>query len=308
MEFISKFFDAVQEENGVLDLLKEYKVIPDNLSNMEEVGKYVENEITEETKKFLKKQNFSQMFLSIDDVSHFYHSILKESLINGYQQNIYVLIDKENFKSRVKLFDKLYEIGILIGGKFKSYFECINCLPDTFNGFITCNIQPSKLKVKCPQCGKDTNYLVPYFIIDELFEQIIHADGLLYFAIEYLLNLYKIEFDKSVNLENGNELDFILKNGKSVSGILEIKMFKNDKSNEVKIKNIKETIGQMKKSKKTLMKADKNYSNVPSFLITNISDTSIVDSAKNDLREDLREFNIDIFTPNAFYGFVKDKL
>lgn len=307
-EFISKLFEAAQEKNGVIDLLKKYKAIPNNLTSIEEVGKFFESEITEETKKFLKKQNFSQIFLSIDDVSHFYHSILKESLINGYQQNIYALIDKENFKSRVKLFDQLYEIGILIGGKFKSYFECINCLPDTFSGFITCNIKPSKLKVKCPQCGKETNYLAPYFIIDDLFEQIIHSDGLLFFAIEHLLNMYKIEHEKSINLENGNEIDFVLKNGKLYSGILEVKMFKNDKSDEVKIKNIKEAIGQMTKSKKALIKVDKNYSNVPSFLVTNISDISIISSAKNDLREDLREFSINIFSPNDFHGFVKDKL
>jgi len=307
-EFITDLVVAIQEEDGVLNILKEYKVVPDNLSDLEELGKYIEQEVTKETKNFLKKQNFSQMFLSIDDVSHFYHSIIKESLIKGYQQNICVLIDKENFKSRVKLFDKLYEIGVLIGGKFKSYFECINCLPDTFNGFITCNIKPSKIKVKCPQCAKETNYLVPYFIVDELFEQITHSDGLLFFAIEYLLNSYKIEYDKSVNLENGNELDIVLMNREFASGILEIKMFKNDKLDDVKIKNLKETIWQMKKSKKILIKADKKYSSVHSFLITNISDNNLVNSAKSDLRKDLKEFNIDIFTPNEFHKFVKDKL
>lgn len=246
------------------------------------------------------------MFLSIDDISHFYNSILKESLINGYKQNVRVLIDKDNFKSRVKLFDRLYEIGVLTGGKFKSYFECINCLPDTFSGFITCNIQPSKIKLKCPQCAKDSNYLVPYFIIDELFEHIIHQDGLLLFAIQYLLDIYKIEYKTNHSLEKLNEIDFVLTHGSKVTGLIEVKMFRNDKSDEVKVKNIKETIGQIKKTKSKLAKKDNNYMGITTFLITNIDSKELNNEAKNDLRDDLREFNINIFTPNDFHEYIRD--
>lgn len=308
LDTIFKVIEQLQTDEGVIAMLKNYKVIPDSISNMDELGKYAESEILIEIKKFLKKQNYSQMFLSVDGLSQFYHSILKESLINGYKQNIRILIDKENFKSRIKLFDKLYEIKILLGGKFKSYFECINCLPDTFNGFITCNILPSKIKVKCPQCNKDTNYLVPYFIIDELFEHIKHQDGLLFFAIEYLLKAYKIEHIKNVNIEGCNELDFVLKNRNIFSGILEIKMFKNNKTDEVKVKNLMETIYQMKKSKSKLASKNKLFSNIPSFLISNISEKEIINTARTSLRDDLREYNFQIFSPNEFREFVIDKL
>ena len=85
-------------------------------------------------------------------------------------------------------------------------------------------------------------------------------------------------------------------------------MFRNDKSDDVKIKNIKGTISQMKKSKTKLIQKNSNYSKVPLFLITNVTDVNVIKSAKEDLRQDLRTFDIDIFTPNEFHEFVKNKL
>ncbi|MEZ4688223.1 MAG: hypothetical protein R3B47_19830 [Bacteroidia bacterium] len=165
LELIFEFLGALEEESTLLKVLKEYHIIPESISDISELQEFFETEFIVEIQKFLKSQNFSNLFLSVDSISHYYNSFLKESLLNGHRQNVNVLIDKDNFKSRIELFDKLYEIGILKGGEFKSYFECINCSPKTFNGFMTCDILPSKLKVKCPNCSKPVNFLVPYFIL-----------------------------------------------------------------------------------------------------------------------------------------------
>lgn len=308
VEFLFDIWEEITQDGGLLKLLKEYKVVPESIENEEHLNKFVRDEIVKDTKEFLRNQSFSQMFISIDDISNFYNSILKESLLNGSQQNSSVLVDKDNFKSRLKLYDSLFEIGILEGGKFKSYIECTYCAPDTYNGYMTCNIPPRMLKFKCPVCEKSANYMVPYFLIDELYEHIIHPDGVLFFAIEYLLNLYKVDYTKNINFEDCNEIDFILKKGNIVTAFLEVKMFRNDRNEDVKIDNIMSSISQIKKNKEKLLSKGKDYLKTPIFLITNIDEKHIINAAKDKLREDLRDYTVDIFTPLEFYEFLLNKL
>jgi len=304
-----QIYSAIKDETGeeLVELLRRVHLLPSGIDNLDELEKYIEYQILRETKAFLKKQNFSHMFLSVDDISQFYNSVLKESLINGYQQNINILIDKDNYRSRLKLFDRLYEIKIIEGGKFKSYFECINCSPGTFSGFIDCDITPSKLKIKCPQCNKVSSYLAPYFITDELFKHITHKDGLIFFAIRYLLDLKRIDYSSSFTYEDCNEIDFVIKENKQPILFLEVKMFRNDKNKSVKTKNIQESINQIKKNRKKLLLVEEENIAIPYFLVTNIEDRTILKKAKSSLKKDLKEFNIEIFTPSTFYDFLEEE-
>lgn len=293
---------------GLIKLLKEYKAIPESIEHTEEaLSKYFEIELRRESGDFLRKQDMSDILLTVDTLSHVYNSVLKDTLINGYKQNLSTLIDKENLKNRLKVFDRLYEIGILIGGKFKSYVECMDCPPDTFNAFITWNIKPSKAKVKCPQCKKHTNSLVPYYIHDDLYSHIKDTDGVLSFALEYIFYKKGISYLKNHNLENANEIDFILGSVNHVRALIEVKMFRNDKDDGVKLSNLKSTISQIKKTRIKLSEIDNQYIEVPHFLVTNISDEQLIKEARAELKNDLKAFHISIFTPMEFHDYINDK-
>jgi hypothetical protein len=293
---------------GLISLLKEYKAIPDSIEHTEEsLSQYFETELLNESRDFLKKQDVSDIFLTVDNISHVYNSVLKETLINGYKQNLSTLIDKENFKDRLKIFDLLYEIGILIGGKFKSYVECMKCPPDTFNAFITWDIKPSKAKIKCPQCEKKTNSLVPYYIHDEIYSHITNTDGLLSFALEYIFYKKGISYLKNHNLEKANEIDFVLGSTSNVRALIEVKMFRNDKDDRVKLSNLGDTISQIKKTRIKLSEIDPKYTEVSHFLVTNISEDYLIKEARTEFKNDLKSFCIRIFTPMEFYDYIQDK-
>jgi hypothetical protein len=307
--FLTKIAPRLGEgTEGLIKLLKEYKAIPESIEHTEEsLSNYFETELIRESGDFLRKQDISDIFLTVDNLSHVYNSVLKETLINGYKQNLSTLIDKENLKSRLKIFDRLYEIGILIGGKFKSYVECMKCPPDKFNAFITWDIKPSKAKIKCPYCDKKTNSLVPYYIHDELYSHITDTDGLLSFALEYIFDKEGIPYLKNCNLENANEIDFVLGSTNRVRALIEVKMFRNDKDDGVKLSNLKKTISQIKKTRIKLSEINAKYIEVPHFLVANISDEQLIKEARAELKNDLKSFHISIFTPMGFYDHINDK-
>ncbi|MEZ4688224.1 MAG: hypothetical protein R3B47_19835 [Bacteroidia bacterium] len=81
-------------------------------------------------------------------------------------------------------------------------------------------------------------------------------------------------------------------------------MFRNDKSEEVIIKNIKEGISQIKKTKKKLVAKNKRYEEAEMILITNISNQEVINKAKKETREDLSRYRIDILSPEVFAAFA----
>lgn len=298
--FIIDIWNDSDNEDELVKLFQKYKLVPSEVNNIELLMKYIWEKVLKETTSFLRKEEVSNLFESIDDISDIYNSMIKEGLIKANKQAIDTFFDFENFEDRLNVFETLYEIGILTGGFFKSYIECTNCLPKTYSGFFNCNIPPNKLKFKCPNCGKEVYYMVPYQINRNLYNHIIDPDGVLAQAISYLLNQHKIKYERNVNLENLNEIDFVIKDDNIITGIIEIKMFRTDKGQDAKVKNLKETVSQVKKTKKKLIEKNSDYSKLECIIVTNITDEEIYEIATEKCALDIDEYNILIMSPESF--------
>lgn len=297
---IIEFFESLTDEADLLEFLKKYRIIPDEVESIQALGRYAEEELMREISKFLKKEEVSDILNSIDDVSDIYNSIMKKSLITANKQVTGRLFDDKNYKERLNVFESLYEIGILSGGYFKSYIECTNCLPKTYSGFFTCDISPSKLKFKCPNCNKETYFMVPYQIDRELYEHITDNDGLLANAISFLLDKHNIKYKRNYNLESKNEVDFVIMNGNNINGLIEVKMFRNDKSSDVQQTDILATISQVKKTKKKLVDIDPRYRNVEHIIISNITDEEIYQKVREKAEKDISDHKIFLMSPDDF--------
>lgn len=298
--FFIEFLESFSEEDDIIELLRKYKIIPQEISNLQSLGRYLEEELLREVAKFFRTEEVSDILESIDDISDVYNSILKESLIKANKQVTDKLFDHEDFTNRLEVFESLYEIGVLSGGYFKSYLECTYCLPKTFSGFFNCDLPPSKLKFKCPSCGKEVYYMVPYQIDRGLYEHIIDKDGVLANAISYLLDQHKIRYDRNVNLEEANEVDFVTKEMGRITGLIEVKMFRNDKSTDVKVKNLLEAISQVKKTKEKLVKKNKIYDKIQYIVVSNLVDEEVYEIAREKGERDLEKYNILILRPKEF--------
>lgn len=296
---------ALQEEGNAIDILSKYELIPDGIESFSEVIERVEAEFVEEAKRYLKGENIDSLLSSVDDLSEFYNSIIKEALLDSNTYLLKVLEEIEDHESRLGIFDNLYEMGVLIGGKYKALVECTRCLNGTYSGLFRCDLEPSKLKFKCPNCGKSSYYLVPYQINIALYQNIIHQDGLLYFAVQYLLDRYEIKYHSSTTIGGSNEIDFLLIEGDGSRGFMEIKMFKNNRNNEVKVKNLLDTVSQVKKNRIKLRAENSAFDSLPYFIVSNYLDEEIYEKAREECKGDLKEYNIYLYSADKLLENIK---
>lgn len=294
---------SLRSEKATLKFLNRFSIVPKGIKTLDELKKHYELEITTDIKKFLSNENLIELVLTIDLVSAYHNQRLKESLISATKHSTDVLYNSENFKSRVALFDKLYDINVITGKDFKSYYECVNCPPDTFNGIITTNIKPSKLAIKCPNCSKETYYIVPYRINEVIYRQIIHDDGLLIFAIKNLLEEKKIKFEVDKRFLQDVQIDVLLLNNDNlISEALEVKMFKTDRPKDTQIGNLRQCVGQIKKIKEKMQNAGQgDWNSLPYAVVTNITDEEVIKLATEELKQDLKDYNIHLLTPRQLF-------
>jgi DNA-directed RNA polymerase subunit RPC12/RpoP len=261
----------------------------------------IEQEFNAQSKDFMTKHNLSELAISIDLISLFYNNKIKNNLVSATKHYTDILYDTENYSSRIDLFDNLYEIGVLKGGKLKGYYECVRCSPNTFNGVITSDLKPSKLKMKCPGCGKEILYIVPYELDENIYNHIIDNDGILFFAIQYLFEKHQVKHLSNHKILGDIEFDFCLLNEDNlIQEIIEVKMFKTGRPTDTQIGNIRSSVGQIKKSIDKIVKIESGYQYVTKSLVTNINDDNINKLAIQELKSDLDKYNINIYTIDDF--------
>ena len=305
-KIVMKLISSISDEKDIFKLLSNYHLIPAEIENIEQFGVYLETELKNQTKEFLKKQNLSDLAVSIDFLSTYYNCKIKNNLISATKHFTDVLFDNENYQDRLLFFDGLYEIGVINGGKLKSYYECVNCPPNTLNGVLTTNIKPSKLKLKCPSCNNEMLYIVPYELEKEIYENIVHKDGLLFFAIKQVLEDNNYKFNTNQTFLKDIELDFcLLNNTDQICEIIEVKMFKTDRPEDTQVGNIREAVSQLKKAIDKLAEIDTGYKIIQHSLVTNIKNENIYKQAKIELDKDLKEYNIKLYTMSDYYTKLK---
>lgn len=301
-----KLVGSLDSEKDLFKLLSDYHLIPKEIENKEQFGKYVESEFNSHLKDFLKKENLSELAISIDLISTYYNHKIKNNLVSATKHYTDILYDSENYQNRLEFFDNLYEINAIKGGKLKSYYECVNCSPNTFNGVLTLDIKPSSLKLKCPSCSKELYYIVPYELNKVIYENIVHKDGLLFFAIQYLLEQYNYKFVHNHTQPPDIELDFCLLNDQQlIYEIVEVKMFKTDRPEDTQLGNIRDAVLQTKKAIDKLVSINPNYKTISKSIVTNIKSNTVYKLAKKELEKDLEEYNIFLYTVSDFYIRIK---
>lgn len=306
LKLLLKLISSLESEEDLFKLLSDYHLTPKEITTKEQFFKYAETEFTTHLKDFAKKENLSELAISIDFISTYYNHKLKNNLVTATKHYTDILYNEDNYKNRLDFFDNIYEIGVIKGGVLKSYYECVNCPPNSYNGILTMNIKPSNLAMKCPACKKELYYIVPYELDKTIYNHIVHNDGLLFFAIENLLEQHNYKFVKNHTLPPDIELDFSLLNENDlVSEIVEVKMFKTDRPSDTQVGNLRDAVSKIKNAIDKLVKIDPNYKVIPKSLVTNLTDNIVLKTAKSELEKDLKEYKIDIYTIDDFYNKIK---
>jgi hypothetical protein len=278
VKFLSELTMALISEKRAIRFLHKYELIPKHITTFEQLTGNIEKTFESEMSKFLKSEHFVDLLTSVDEIVNHYDNYNFNSLIDSHEFYSDVLYDKENFKDRMHLFDSLYESKSLLGGIFKTYYECTNCDTGVFSGNVTLNVTPSKVKLKCPNCNKEVYYLAPYKINDELFSDITSKDGLLASAVCNLLSASKIKWRASVLVDKDIEIDvqILNKEQNGVNDIIELKMFKQDRPVDVLIANLSEGLKAFLTAQNKLIALNPDYRNLRYHYLTNITNENVL--------------------------------
>src|SRR5690606_35255267 len=137
--------------------------------------------------KSIQSANALDLIAVVSTIVKYYNYKLKHNL---YQANLDFGVDlipktKKLATERLGILDTLYNSKVLEGGKYDGHYECVEC--KKYKSVSNSELKPSKNKMKCPNCDKEMLYIIPYRIYEEVYKDIVHSDGILTFAIEYLL-------------------------------------------------------------------------------------------------------------------------
>ncbi len=306
IKFIFSIIEALQSEQELLKFSRKYHLTPKEIKSIGEFEQYFLDEIKIEARKYFQKESISEMIFSFDGISKIYDSRLKDLIIESDKHYINVLYENEEYKDRRELFEELYELKIIKPGQGKSFYECINCPPNTFTGLINTNISPSKLNLKCPACNDETFFAVPYELCKEIYSHVKHKDGILFHALHYLINNLSIPHKLNLTLLKDVEIDICLLNkNEIITEIIEVKMFKSDRPKDTLIGNLKQVFHQIKKMRSKLITSDKTFDKKKYSIITNIECNDIISEACGQLSSEMKEFNVKIYSPHNYKKYLE---
>jgi hypothetical protein len=305
--FVWDVVTALASERKLLSFLCEYNFVPKSVSTFTELKKYTEDFFDKELSSVLNSGHLIDMFDSIDQVANYYNNYVFKTLIAANKFYTDILYDKENFKDRIDLFDSLYEATALIGGHYKTYYECVNCDIGTFSGNMTLKVVPSKVKLKCPNCNKDVFYLAPYKIHDSIYNDITSQDGLIFSAVKQLFDSHKITYASNVTTGHDIEIDFqIVNKDKIITGIVETKMYKTDRPSEVILTNLKEGLRKLLNARNKLLVIDGGYVHVDFHYLTNVTDEQLLRAAYDSFRGEIGNARVFIHNTSSFKNFASE--
>lgn len=300
VKFLMEATSALLSEKRFIKFLQKYKIAPVEINSIDDLARHFESLFKTEVSKLFTPERISDVLASLDNITSYYQNAYVKDLMEANNFYTDFLYDKDNYKSRISFFDILYEASILVGGKFKGYYECTQCDPGIFNGSITVKATPSKLKLRCPVCGSETYFIVPYEIHDDIFQLIKHKDGLLLHVIKLSIEKNGWMCASNVNLSNDVEADICVYNNNLISDVIEIKMFKTDRPEDTIVKNLEESLNNLIRNRQKLINENQNWINVQFHLITNITIDATIAEVRNTFQNQIANTKVFIYTPMQF--------
>ncbi|HBX51551.1 MAG: hypothetical protein A2275_04965 [Bacteroidetes bacterium RIFOXYA12_FULL_35_11] len=277
------FIDSGENfEKTIIEFLQEYGFIGKQINSFSELEKYFQKEaITKNFKSVLSENNIWNFLEFLKAAKDIYVFESYKSLYTSNQVLVNALHDKDDFISRLQLFNLLFDSGIISSSNEDAFIECTNCQPGTYRGVFQLKLNPLKLKeLKCPVCSGHVSYYVPYELNKEIYEIVKAKDGLLLDALCDLLNKNSVEHKVNQTVLNDIEFDCVYKVNESYS-IVECKMYKID-TPKAKLKSkMKEHLGKLISNIVRLKEAEPQNA-VPVFpvLLVNINDHKLLNEVE----------------------------
>jgi len=269
-------------EKIIIDFLKEYKFIGDNINSFDDIDKMLEQVfIPSKRNVLINEKTLKSFFEGIKYIKELYVNYSYKNLYNTNQVLVNTLNSEDNYNSRIQLFGALFDSKIITASDEDAFIECTHCPPLTYRGVFQLNLNPKLLKnLKCPVCNNALIYFVPYELHPEIYQIINAHDGVLLHAIAETLKNKKVDFKLNEKFLNDIEIDCVYKLENKLY-LIESKMYKLNTTKDKLSKKIKahfdELISKLIRIQE-LNQKDK-FELIP-ILITNINDLDLLSEIK----------------------------
>jgi hypothetical protein len=291
IKLVTKVITANEDrkEGLLISALQKYGFIGKHINTFKEIDDYFSKEgINKGIKTFLTEENFWNFLEFVKSLKDIYINEVYKSFYSTNQILVNSLHDVDNYEDRLRLFNNLYEAGIISSSNEDAFIECTHCLPGTYRGVIQLKISPIKLKgLKCPVCNNIVTYYIPYELDKEIFEIVKSKDGLLLDALGDRLHCNAIKYVINKHLLDDIELDCFYTFGNSVH-IVECKMYKINTSPEKLKSKIREDFGKLV-IKTDRIKNEALFKNkiLSPILLVNVTNDQLI----RDMEVELRSLN-----------------
>ena len=282
IKFLGKFLIAGQKKKEVLILeqLKHYGFIGHHIESLSNLGANSEQTMRRILKDALTEENLWNIHEFAKSVKDLYAKSNFESYYSSNQILVNSLFSEDDFQSRIALFNKLFDVGVIAPSNEDAFVECVSCPSGTYHGSLQLKLSPNKLaNLVCPVCSNKVNYYVPYHLNDLIYKIINSNDGLLLDALVHRLQQKKIPYKLNQTFLNDIEIDCWFDfNGSSY--IVEVKMFKQNTTREKLEEKINEAYLKLLEDVMRILNDKPDISVFP-ILLVNIPDQKYLDSIRN---------------------------
>lgn len=300
IRFGLELLNSLSSEEKLITFLKKFHLIPTHVNNFSQIEEILNKNVS----SLITKESILEFIDSIDKISEFYTNEVYHNLLESNNFYMDILYDAESFKDRQFVFDQLYEAKIIESGINKTYYECYNCEENVFKSIATLKAKPTKISVRCPVCGKETFYLSPYRINDEIFAHITDKDGLIKFAVKHLLTEKGFTIKENFVIPPDIELDLVAFNKDNLTIILELKMFKTDTPEQTHKSNLNTAISKAIKAKQKLVELENTFKNSFTLIVTNYSDEKLIKETRDGSRAKMKEHKVKLITLDEFANYI----
>jgi len=282
-----------RRETNIVKFLQEYGFVGKHMNSFEEIEHYLESKfIPQKGNSLVNENNIKTFFEGIRFIKELYVNNSYKKLYSSNQVLINTLNSEDDFGSRISLFARLYEAGIISPSRQDAILECFHCEPGTYKGFFQLKLNPIKLgEIKCPNCSKQLTYFVPYELDEEIYQIVKAKDGLLMDALVYKLAKHNFSFVLNQNYLSDIEIDCLFESrvgDEQILYIVETKMFKLN-TTQARLKNkIRQGYGKLIADVERLVEFEEfNDKKLKPLLLVNVTDRNLI----NELRSEIKKSN-----------------
>lgn len=282
LKLVAKFILAGKDkkESIILDQLKHYGFIGNNIKSLSSLEANSEKGMRNILRSALTEDNLWNINEFIRTVKDLYTKSNFEGYYSSNQVLVNALFSDDDFQSRIVLFNKLYDIGVISPSNEDAFVECVSCPSGTYHGSLQLKLSPNKLtNLVCPVCSGKVNYYIPYHLNDEIYKIINSKDGLLLDALTQKLHQKRMPFKLNQFFLGDVEIDCMFQlNGTSY--IVESKMLKQNTTKDKLEEKINEAYLKLLRDVDRLL-TNKLVQNANPILLVNIPDQDFLNTIRN---------------------------